>query len=76
MAINHYKQAIACDAGFLEAYNNLVSQFSALLLGWPLSWKLNSGFLFHIVINLALLLTREMHSRMPAKLKKPFIAIV
>lgn len=25
MAINHYKQAIARDAGFLEAYNNLVS---------------------------------------------------
>lgn len=24
MAIMHYKQAIECDSGFLEAYNNLV----------------------------------------------------
>ena len=24
MAIMHYKQAIDCDSGFLEAYNNLV----------------------------------------------------
>jgi tetratricopeptide (TPR) repeat protein len=28
MAILHYKQAIACDPRFLEAYNNLVGLFS------------------------------------------------
>ena len=25
LAIMHYKQAITCDSGFVEAYNNLVS---------------------------------------------------
>lgn len=28
MAILNYKRAIACDAGFLEAYNNLVRFYS------------------------------------------------
>lgn len=31
MAILHYKQAIACDPRFLEAYNNLVGFFSSAL---------------------------------------------
>lgn len=30
MAVLYYKQAIACDAGFLEAYNNLVCPTSFL----------------------------------------------
>lgn len=25
LAIMHYKQALTCDSGFVEAYNNLVS---------------------------------------------------
>lgn len=32
MAILNYKRAIACDSGFLEAYNNLVGPFSSFSL--------------------------------------------
>lgn len=57
MAINHYKQAIARDAGFLGAYNNLVSfSFSSII-----------NFLcVHAFDNK--LFTREMHLRMLERL--------
>lgn len=40
MAILHYKRAIACDAGFLEAYNNLVG---------PSLLFLNNVFFVHVL---------------------------
>lgn len=43
LAIFHYKQAIACDSAFLEAYNNLVGRQS--VLNWSVTrvliWKFN-----------------------------------
>lgn len=40
LAIFHYKQAISCDSAFLEAYNNLVGQYTlCCTIIWVLIWK-------------------------------------
>lgn len=50
LAIMHYKQALTCDSGFVEAYNNLVSVLCSVSCYWvsifnPLGFN-SSGKLF------------------------------
>lgn len=54
LAIIHYKQAIACDSTFLEAYNNLV--------GFDIAVKVHNDIVMLLFINMySVLMQRVMH---------------
>lgn len=75
MAILNYKRAIACDAGFLEAYNNLVC--SSTSRSNLISWNWFSLKIITIVdICSQPFSYRVMHWRMLVGLKKLVTAIV
>lgn len=62
MAILHYNSAISCDAGFLEAYNNLVGNLISFAYLYPSgNWVMYFKDLHPLKLKFLFSFIREMH---------------